>query len=189
MLQSNMETVPRTCQAQRTDSWSSMAAVAYNMNVADGQFADQQSIQDLVEGHRRARGRAAPNEILHAPEFQTMEAAWASIADLVRHTNFGLQHRHQPDRRQQGRGFEDLAKELNLWPTIAGSELFKKLYVAEYDQLRGAPYGALIGLYEFANTPADIPPWLKSIGKIEAAATLPSSASAGPRVLRLRVDV
>ena len=56
-----------------------------------------------------------------------------------------LQGQHQPEpprRYPKQEAFEDL--ELNF-ADIAGSELFKKLYVAEYDQYGGEPYGGIIG--------------------------------------------
>ena len=73
--------------------------------------------------------------------------------------------------------YEDL--ELNA-ADIAGSEFFKKLYVAEYDQFGGTPYGGMIGLYEFANTPQDML-WLKTMGKICAAC---ARARSSPRPRR-----
>ncbi|QGO66398.1 type VI secretion protein, EvpB/ family [Piscirickettsia salmonis] len=33
---------------------------------------------------------------------------------------------------------------------ITGADLFKKVYLKEYDQFGGEPYGSMIGLYEFA---------------------------------------
>src|SRR6185312_1741862 len=85
MLQSNLETVIEDVSAEERFV-SSMAAVVYNMNPDEGRF-DKQSIQDLVANIDELVD-AQLNEILHAPEFQKMESAWASVADLVRHTNF-----------------------------------------------------------------------------------------------------
>jgi type VI secretion system protein ImpC len=154
---------------------STMAAVAYNMNPDDGRF-DKQSIQDLVGAIDRLVDEQL-NEIVHAPEFQTLEATWRSIDDLVKNTNFRANVTLSLLDVSKEEAFEDL--ELNL-ADIAGSELFKKIYVHEYDQFGGAPYGAIVGLYEFANTPADLT-WLRAMGKVASASHAPFVASAAPR--------
>jgi type VI secretion system protein ImpC len=63
---------------------------------------------------------------------------------------------------------------------IAGSEIFKKVYVAEYDQYGGHPFGGVIGLYDFANTRKDIL-WLKSMGKVATASHAPFVGSVSPK--------
>ena len=174
MLQSNLETVIEDVSAEERFV-SSMAAVVYNMNPDDGRF-DKQSIQDLVANIDDLVD-AQLNEILHAPEFQKLEAAWASISDLVRHTNFKANININLLDVTKEEAYEDL--ELNS-ADIAGSELFKKVYIAEYDQFGGAPYGAIIGLYEFSNTPQDLL-WLKSMGKVSAASHSPFVSSTSPK--------
>ncbi len=154
---------------------STMAAVVYNMNPDDGRF-DKQSIQDLVGAIDRLVDEQL-NEIVHAPEFQALEATWRSIDDLVKNTNFRANIRLSLLDVSKEEAFEDL--ELNL-ADIAGSEFFKKVYVHEYDQFGGAPYGAIVGLYEFANTPADLT-WLRAMGKVASASHAPFIASASPR--------
>jgi len=155
---------------------SSMAAVVYNMKTEDKRF-DKQSIQDLV-ANIDALVDAQLNEILHAPEFQKLESAWTSVADLVAHTNFRANITLSLLDIAKEEAHEDL--ELNS-ADIAGSELFKKVYVAEYDQFGGAPYGGIIGLYEFANTPSDLL-WLKSMGKVAGASHAPFISAASPKL-------
>lgn len=174
MLQQNLEKVNEEVTPEERFI-SSMAAVAYNMNTEEARF-DKQSIQDLVADIDKLVD-AQINEILHAPEFQKMESVWTSIADLVKHTNFKANIQISLLDVSKEEAYEDL--ELNS-ADIAGSELFKKVYVAEYDQFGGAPYGCIIGTYEFANTPQDML-WLKSMGKIGAAAHAPFVASASPK--------
>jgi len=155
---------------------SSMAAVVYNMKTEEKRF-DKQSIQDLV-ANIDAIVDAQLNEILHAPEFQKLESAWTSVADLVAHTNFRANITLSLLDIAKEEAHEDL--ELNS-ADIAGSELFKKVYVAEYDQFGGAPYGGIIGLYEFANTPSDLL-WLKSMGKVAGASHAPFISAASPKL-------
>jgi type VI secretion system protein ImpC len=174
MLQSNLEKVVENVSAEERFI-SSMAAVVYNIDRDDPKF-DKQVIQDLV-GSIDSLVDEQLNEILHAPEFQAMEAAWTSIADLVKHTNFRANIQLSLLDISKDEAFEDL--ELNS-ADIAGSELFKKVYVAEYDQFGGAPYGGIIGMYDFANTPQDML-WLKSMGKVSAASHAPFVASVSPK--------
>jgi type VI secretion system protein ImpC len=174
MLQSNLEKVNENVSAEERFI-SSMAAVVYNIDLDDPKF-DKQVIQDLVATVDQLVDEQL-NEIMHAPEFQRLEAAWTSIADLVRKTNFRANIDISLLDISKDEAFEDL--ELNS-ADIAGSELFKKVYVAEYDQFGGRPFGAMIGLYDFANTPQDML-WLKSIGKVSAASHAPFVAAVSPK--------
>lgn len=154
---------------------SSMAAVIYNMDPKAGRF-DKQSIQELVADIDLLIEDQL-NEVLHHPDFQTMEAAWTSVEDLVQKTNFKANIGLSLLDVSKDEAFEDL--ELNF-ADIAGSELFKKLYVAEYDQYGGEPFGGVIGLYDFANTPDDLL-WLRSMGKISTAAHAPFIGNLSPK--------
>lgn len=155
---------------------SSMAALLYNIDGVDAKF-DKQNIQELVTAIDDMV-QSQLNEIIHTDEFQKMEATWTSIADLVASTNFKANIDLNLLDISQEEALEDL--ELNI-ADIAGSELFKKVYVAEYDQFGGSPYGAIIGLYEFENKPSDIT-WLRAMGKVASAAHAPFVASASPRL-------
>ena len=174
MLQSNLETIVEDVSAEERFV-SSLAAVVYNMKPGDDRF-DKQSVQELV-GAIDKLVEAQVNEIIHAPGFQALESAWASIADLVRNTNFKANIDISLLDASKEELFEDL--ELNS-ADIGGSELFKKLYVAEYDQFGGAPYGALVGLYDFANTPNDVL-WLRTMGKVAAASHAPFVGNVSPK--------
>lgn len=177
MIQDDLETVLDDKQdAVSTEERfaSSMAAVVYNLDPSVRRF-DKQTIQDLV-ADIDAIIEAQVNEILHHPDFQKLEATWASVADLVRHTNFKANIGLSLLDISKEEAFEDL--ELNF-ADIGGSELFKKVYVAEYDQYGGEPFGGMIGLFDFANTPDDIL-WLRSMGKIAAAAHAPFVGNVSP---------
>jgi type VI secretion system protein ImpC len=155
---------------------SSMAALVYNIDSIDAKF-DKQNIQQLVTAIDEMV-QDQLNEILHAPEFQALEGTWTSIADLVANTNFKAQIDLNLLDVSKEEALEDL--ELNI-ADIGGAELFKKVYVAEYDQFGGSPYGAIIGLYEFENKPSDIV-WLRAMGKVASASHAPFVASASPRL-------
>lgn len=174
MLQSNREQIVEDVSAE--DRFvSSLAAVVYNIRPEDERF-DKQSIQELV-GTIDDLVEAQINEIIHAPEFQALEGAWRSIADLVRNTNFRANMDITLLDATKDEVFEDL--ELNS-ADVGGSELFKKLYVAEYDQFGGKPYGSIVGMYDFANTPKDAL-WLRTMGKIAAASHAPFIGNVSPK--------
>ncbi|MFT3765622.1 MAG: type VI secretion system contractile sheath large subunit [Minicystis sp.] len=175
MLQQNLETINDDVTAEERFV-SSMAAVVYNLDQKEKRF-DKQSIQDLVADIDKLV-ETQLNEILHAPEFQKMEATWTSIQDLVRNTNFKANVQLSLIDIDKQEAYEDL--ELNL-ADIAGSEIFKKIYVAEYDQFGGYPYGGIIGMYDFANTPSDIL-WLRGMGKVASASHAPFIGNASPKL-------
>jgi type VI secretion system protein ImpC len=153
---------------------SSVAAIAFNLDKTEDRF-DKQSIKTLVDRLDKIID-AQLNEVLHHPTFQQMEASWRSVADLVRNTNFKANIQLSILDVSKEEAAEDL--ELNF-TDISGSELFKKLYISEYDQYGGAPYGGVIGLYEFRNSPDDML-WLESMGKVAAASHAPFVGNLAP---------
>lgn len=62
---------------------------------------------------------------------------------------------------------------------IMSSDLFQQIYVNEYDQFGGEPFGSIIGLYSFDRSPDDIE-WLTTMGKVAAAAHAPFIAAINP---------
>jgi|JI9StandDraft_1071089.scaffolds.fasta_scaffold02933_9 type VI secretion system protein ImpC len=117
------------------------------------------------------------NEILHHPQFQEVEAAWRGLEDLTSHTNFGANiciDMMNVSKQELQEDFE------NNSSSIFNSAFFNKVYIQEYDQYGGRPFGALIGLYEFSNTPDDIA-WLQSMGKVANAAHVPFLAAVSPQ--------
>jgi type VI secretion system protein ImpC len=120
------------------------------------------------------------NEILHAPEFQSVESAWRGLNYLTNHseTDATLKIRVMNVTKTE------LYKEARLYPDAKWdqSPLFKKLYEAEFGQLGGEPYGTLIGDYQFDHSAPDIT-ILKSIGKIAAAAHCPFVSGTAPTLL------
>lgn len=116
------------------------------------------------------------NEVLHHPKFQAMESTWRGLDDLVRSTNF---------RQNVMIDILDVKKDELLQDfdnnsvDILTSALFKKLYIAEYDQFGGQPYGGVIGLYDFKHNPTD-EFWLKTMSRIAAASHAPFISSVSP---------
>jgi len=116
------------------------------------------------------------NEVLHHPKFQAIEANWRGLDELIKSTNFraGV----MIDLLDAPK--EDLLDDFDSNAVdITGSALFRKLYISEYDQYGGKPYGAIIGLYEIKHTPTD-EFFLKIASKIAAASHAPFISSVSP---------
>lgn len=123
---------------------------------------------------------AQMNELLHNQSFQELESAWRGLAYCVNNS--------EPDATMKIRVMnvskKELERELRSYPGAKWdqSPLFKKVYEAEFGQLGGEPFGALVGDYYFDHSPADVRV-LRDLGKIGEASLAPFFASAGPGLL------
>lgn len=116
------------------------------------------------------------NEILHHESFQKLEGSWRGLHYMVKNTLCSSQLKI----RVMNVNKKDLLKDFERALDFDQSTLFKKIYEEEYGTFGGAPYGALIGDYEFGNHPQDMA-LLEKIAGVAAAAHAPflSAASAG----------
>jgi type VI secretion system protein ImpC len=120
------------------------------------------------------------NEILHAPEFQSVESAWRGLTYLINHSEtdaslkIKVMNVSKAELYRHAKDFPD-AK----WDQ---SPLFKQLYEYEFGQLGGQPYGALVGDYYFDHSAPDIAV-MKSLSKIGAAAHCMVIAGANPTLM------
>ncbi|GLS25040.1 type VI secretion system contractile sheath large subunit [Marinibactrum halimedae] len=119
------------------------------------------------------------NAILHNEEFKDLEANWLGLNGLIESTDWSANLMIDVLDCTKEEVMDDLA---NNAVDLTNSELFKKIYVSEYDQYGGCPYGALIGLYEFENTDRDRR-MLSTAGKVAAASHAPFISSVGPKFL------
>ena len=119
---------------------------------------------------------AQMNEIMHHEDFQKLEGSWRGIHHLVKNSLTGTQLKI----RVMSVSKKELLKDFERALEFDQSNMFKKIYEEEYGTFGGAPYGALIGDYEFGNHPQDMA-LLESISGVAAAANAPfiSAASAG----------
>jgi type VI secretion system protein ImpC len=120
------------------------------------------------------------NEVMHAPDFQRLEASWRGLHYLVHQsetsTMLKLRVLNVPKN--------DLLRDLERASEFDQSALFKKVYEEEYGMFGGAPFGALIGDYEFGRHPQDMA-LLEKISNVAAAAHAPFIAAASPRLFNL----
>ena len=115
------------------------------------------------------------NEVLHHPEFQKLEASWRGLNYLVQQSETG----EMLKIRVMNVSKNDLLKEMEKATEFDQSTLFKKIYEDEFGTFGGASYGALIGDYEFGNTPQDLA-LLEKVSGVAAAAHAPFISAASP---------
>lgn len=120
------------------------------------------------------------NVVLHHPDFKKLEASWRGLHYLVNKSETG----ERMKLRVLNVSKADLLKDMEKAAEFDQSALFKKVYEEEYGMFGGAPYGALIGDYEFSNHPQDLT-LLEKISGVAAAAHAPFIAAASPKLINL----
>jgi type VI secretion system protein ImpC len=120
------------------------------------------------------------NEILHHPDFQKLEGSWRGLHHMVFSSNSGANLKI----RVMNVSKKELLRDMQRAPEFDQSALFKKVYEEEYGVFGGAPFGALIGDYEFGKHPEDIE-LLEKISNVASAAHAPFFAAAAPSMLNL----
>ena len=115
------------------------------------------------------------NEIMHHEEFQKLEGSWRGLHHLVKNSLTGPQLKI----RVMSATKKDLLKDFERALEFDQSTLFKKIYEDEYGMFGGAPYGAILGDYEFGNHPQDLA-LLEKISEVAAAAHAPFLSAASP---------
>jgi type VI secretion system protein ImpC len=116
------------------------------------------------------------NEIMHHEDFQKLEGSWRGLHHLLKNSITGTQLKIKVMSVTKG----DLLKDFERALEFDQSNMFKKIYEEEYGTFGGAPFGALIGDFEFGNHPQDMA-LLEQISQVAAAAHAPflSAASSG----------
>jgi len=120
------------------------------------------------------------NVIMHAPEFQQLEASWRGLHYLVMQSETSTMLK----LRVLNISKKELGKDLEKAAEFDQSALFKKVYEEEYGTFGGAPYGALVGDFEFGRNPQDIA-LLEKISNVAAAAHAPFLSAADPGLMGL----
>src|SRR5579862_4880832 len=120
------------------------------------------------------------NEIVHHASFQKLEGSWRGLKHLMDNseTGTGLKIRVLNVSKKE------LLRDIEKAPEFDQSALFKKVYEEEYGVFGGAPFGALIGDYEFGKHPEDMA-LLEGISHVAAQAHAPFISAAAPDLLNL----
>lgn len=115
------------------------------------------------------------NEVMHAPEFQRMEASWRGLHYLVNQseTSTSLKIKVMNVTKRE------LLNDLKNCSEFDQSNLFKKIYEEEFGTLGGAPFGALVGDYYFGRGPEDLEV-LEKMSNVAAASHAPFISGADP---------
>lgn len=140
------------------------AAVAIDQRVA--QIDDELSVQ------LRA--------IMHAPNFQALEATWRGLAYLVSRAETGKMLKLYVYNATQLELLDDMDKAVDK----DQSHIFKMIYEDGYGTLGGEPYSLLVGGYEVGRSAQDID-FLSKMAEIAAASHAPFIAAASPSIFGL----
>ena len=120
------------------------------------------------------------NEIMHHASFQKLEGSWRGLKYLMDQSETGTMLKI----RVLNCSKKEMLKDLQRAPEFDQSALFKKVYEEEYGVFGGAPFGALVGDYEFGKHPEDIE-LLDQISHVAAAAHAPFCTAASSDMLNL----
>jgi len=120
------------------------------------------------------------NEVMHHPAFQKLEGSWRGLKYLMDHSETGVGLKI----RVMNVSKKELLRDIEKAPEFDQSQLFKKVYEEEYGVFGGAPFGALIGDYEFGKHPEDMA-LLEGISHVAAQAHAPFVSAAAPDLLNL----
>jgi type VI secretion system protein ImpC len=120
------------------------------------------------------------NEIMHHPDFQKMEGSWRGLHYLVHQSETSTMLKIKVLNTSK----DDLRKDLERAVEFDQSALFKKVYEEEFGTFGGAPFGALVGDYEFGRHPQDMG-LIEKISNVAAAAHAPFFSAASPQLFNL----
>lgn len=120
------------------------------------------------------------NEIMHHPSFQKLEGSWRGLKHLMDNSETGTQLKIRVLNVTK----KELLRDIEKAPEFDQSALFKKVYEEEYGVFGGAPFGALIGDYEFGKHPEDMS-LLEGISHVAAQAHAPFVSAAAPDLMNL----
>jgi type VI secretion system protein ImpC len=108
------------------------------------------------------------NEIMHAPELQKLEASWRGLKYLLNNSETGVGLKIKVLNVSK----KELLRDLQRAAEFDQSALWKKVYEEEFGMFGGAPFGALLGDYEFGKSGQDIE-LLEKVAQVAAGAHAP----------------
>ncbi len=120
------------------------------------------------------------NEIMHASEFQKLEGTWRGLKYLLSQSETSENLKIKVLNVSK----KDLLKDLQRAPEFDQSALFKKVYEEEFGVFGGAPFGALVGDYEFGRSGQDIE-LLEKVAQVASASHAPFLTAASPEMFNL----
>ncbi|WP_058047867.1 type VI secretion system contractile sheath large subunit [Janthinobacterium sp. Ant5-2-1] len=118
--------------------------------------------------------------IMHAPEFQKLESSWTGLHYLVKNTATGTNLKIKLMNATK----RELVKDFQSALEFDQSTMFKKVYEEEFGTFGGAPFGTLLGDFEFSRQPEDMY-FIEQMSHVAAAAHAPFISSASPELFGL----
>lgn len=124
--------------------------------------------------------------IIHNKRFQQLEASWRGLHFLTRETGGN----ESVKIRVLDVSWRELVKDFDKAIDFDQSQLFKKVYSAEYDNPGGEPFGVLLGDYAIPHRPTKDMPYdnlstLQNIATVASASFAPFIASTHPALFGL----
>jgi len=147
--------------------------IKFDRNVTKTLAAGIEKIDEIISKQLAA--------VMHHEKFRKLEGSWRGLHHLVSRTETG----EAIKLRVMNCAQRELLKDFEKATEFDQSSLFQKIYSSEFGAPGGAPYGALIGDYEFQNHPDDIA-LLEHVSGVAAAAFCPFIAAASPKMLDLQ---
>src|SRR6476646_1076294 len=123
--------------------------------VMRGQIVVDKNLETSINQRIAAIDRAVSsqlNAIMHSEPFQKLEGSWRGLHHLV----FESETSTQLKLKVMNVSKKDLLRDLEKATEFDQSALFKKVYEEEFGTFGGAPFGGLIGDYEFGRGPEEI---------------------------------
>ncbi len=151
--------------------------------VLDGSMTVSRDTESMINARIAQIDRllsAQLNEILHHADFQKLEGSWRGLKYLLDQSETNAMMKIKILNCSK----RDLLRDLQRAPEFDQSALFKKVYEEEFGVFGGAPFGALVGDYEFGKGPEDLE-LLEKISNVASAAHAPFISAAAPDMLNL----
>jgi len=118
--------------------------------------------------------------VMHHADFQKVESTWTGLQYLCKHTSTGSMMKIQIFNATK----QELIKDFKTAIDFDQSALFKKVYEEEFGTFGGAPFGTLIGDFQFSRQPEDMY-FVEQMAHVAAAAHAPFISAASPEMFGL----
>src|SRR5579862_7889410 len=151
--------------------------------VLDGSMTVSRDTESMINARIAQIDRllsAQLNEILHHADFQKLEGSWRGLKYLLDQSETNAMMKIKILNCSK----RDLLRDLQRAPEFDQSALFKKVYEEEFGVFGGAPFGALVGDYEFGKGGQDIE-LLEKVSQVAAAAHAPFLTAASQDMFNL----
>ncbi len=120
------------------------------------------------------------SEVMHAPEFQKLEATWTGLHYLCKQTSTGEMMKIKVFNATK----RELIRDFKTAIDFDQSALFKKVYEEEFGTFGGSPFGVLLGDYDVTRQAEDMY-FVEQMSHLAAAAHAPFIGAASPELFGL----